>query len=966
MITLANLQNTESPISRAERNKLNGNWEAILENFRHLQRQINILAGTDVEALIKTITDTIDHANQTVMDLIDETTEVTDQKVAEVNAALDNLSTLLSSALQQMETARIEANNAATNANNKANLAQTAADDANTATANANSATQNTNEAISKAETATNQANNARDNANSAASAANDAAVSANTAKDNAVTATSDAIEATENANVATSQAIEATGATVTATSEANSARDDALQAAQSVIDAIETMQADIQATKDAFAHKGEYSASVQYYKDNEVSFNGSTYRAVKDTQGNAPTPLANNEYWLVVARRGVDGSGAVHSINNQVGDVVLEPSTIGAASEMDLAKLSDTVGKVDERLTIQLQQIAVLVNDFPILLPELDDTARINRAINYAATYGNGNVLLPPKTLTISSDIILKSNISLIGSNKYLSIIKSTANNSMIAIHDVSNVTLENFTFDANYKASRIAVQAINASISNVTLNNLIVKNSGMKEDRATWSNNIQVKRWGEYSVKDVWLTNLYCEHAAGDGRGHGDNIIIESYGSDGPGLFENIIIDKCILRKAARQNISVAGDMASNRPDFVTISNSICIDSTMAGLDLEEGNKVSVSNVHFINSGKYEGFYNNGSHYVEAYPNTIMRSGVSLHGDNNSLVTNCTFTNCHYGLGGHGTGLHVSNSKFFDSIVSNGDLSAAGKWRLSNCEFAGSGVTTHLVYTHLGRVFFDGCTFRGKTSSGYMVRLTGESSAETHYRESGFDACDFIGPSDRSMNVFYISYGTYKFNNCTFNDFDKVFNCYQSSGRARIFVTGGNIRKVNRIVESGYVSIDKLVIKSIVAEKIKQIAKFNLRQYYVSIDGCEFYLDINTEDVTGHLGIDVPLNGGIQNFRFKDNFIVNEGTATDVIGIRATVRSQEILTDIISISGNEFKNLNVCYSIPLYTNSTKATTALITHNQSVNSTTLQGDIAGVNTVNAIIEKNIHNGTVV
>lgn len=396
MITLANLQNTESPISRAERNKLNGNWEAILENFRHLQRQINILAGTDVEALIKTITDTIDHANQTVMDLIDETTEVTDQKVAEVNAALDNLSTQLTSALQQMETARIEANNAAANANDKANLAQTAADYANAATAEANTATQNTNEAISNAEMATNQANTARDDANSAASAANDAAVSANTAKDNAITATNDAVEATENVIAATSQANEVIGATITATEEANTARDDALQAAQSVINAISIMQADIQATKDAFAHKGEYSASVQYYKDNEVSFDKSTYRAKKDTLGNAPTPLVDNEYWIVVARRGVDGSGAVHSINNQVGDVVLEPSTIGAASEVDLVNLSEMVGEVDQRLTQQLDENTTDEINIKSLGVAGDGTDETNKATTILSSTENKSLLFP------------------------------------------------------------------------------------------------------------------------------------------------------------------------------------------------------------------------------------------------------------------------------------------------------------------------------------------------------------------------------------------------------------------------------------------------------------------------------------------------------------------------------------------------------------------------------------------
>ena len=49
----------------------------------------------------------------------------------------------------------------------------------------------------------------------------------------------------------------------------------------------------------------GEYSANVKYEKLNIVTYNGSTYSALKDTLGNEPT---NDEYWQLIAKKGDKG----------------------------------------------------------------------------------------------------------------------------------------------------------------------------------------------------------------------------------------------------------------------------------------------------------------------------------------------------------------------------------------------------------------------------------------------------------------------------------------------------------------------------------------------------------------------------------------------------------------------------------------------------------------------------------
>jgi hypothetical protein len=49
----------------------------------------------------------------------------------------------------------------------------------------------------------------------------------------------------------------------------------------------------------------GAYSSSRQYYAGDEVTYNGSTYRAIQDVKGVTPT---NTTYWMVIAQRGSDG----------------------------------------------------------------------------------------------------------------------------------------------------------------------------------------------------------------------------------------------------------------------------------------------------------------------------------------------------------------------------------------------------------------------------------------------------------------------------------------------------------------------------------------------------------------------------------------------------------------------------------------------------------------------------------
>lgn len=95
----------------------------------------------------------------------------------------------------------------------------------------------------------------------------------------------------------------------------------------------------------------GEYDTETQYYKNNTVGLNGSSYIALQDTLGNNPTDVGSL-YWALQAQRGVDGKGSVASVNGTFpdpdGNVVLSvPEGHTHTNKAVLDKLTDTAGQL-------------------------------------------------------------------------------------------------------------------------------------------------------------------------------------------------------------------------------------------------------------------------------------------------------------------------------------------------------------------------------------------------------------------------------------------------------------------------------------------------------------------------------------------------------------------------------------------------------------------------------------------
>ena len=90
------------------------------------------------------------------------------------------------------------------------------------------------------------------------------------------------------------------------------------------------------------------YSPAVAYSKNNTVSYNGSSYVAKQGTIGNPPT---DTTYWGLLAQRGVDGEGAVGSVNGILPDpngnveiVIPDPDLSGLATKQELQVVDDAL----------------------------------------------------------------------------------------------------------------------------------------------------------------------------------------------------------------------------------------------------------------------------------------------------------------------------------------------------------------------------------------------------------------------------------------------------------------------------------------------------------------------------------------------------------------------------------------------------------------------------------------------
>lgn len=139
---------------------------------------------------------------------------------------------------------------------------------------------------------------------------------------------------------------------------------------------------------------QGEYSGATFYVEDDGVLHNGSSWRALVPTTGNAPPnlPTASNTWWRLVARAGTDGAGTVASI--AAGTGIRVDATDPSAPEVSIP-------------------LGINVLDYAAADDATDDGAAFESAQTAAIAAGSKLVVVPAGDYLINTQVDLAAEVT-------------------------------------------------------------------------------------------------------------------------------------------------------------------------------------------------------------------------------------------------------------------------------------------------------------------------------------------------------------------------------------------------------------------------------------------------------------------------------------------------------------------------------------------------------------------------
>ncbi|MEA0563268.1 GDSL-type esterase/lipase family protein [Lysinibacillus irui] len=229
-----------------------------------------------------------------------------------------------------------------------------------TAAQDARTAKTATEEATALATTATELANAGALLAEEKANYANEKAVLAQEAADKATQEASnlsqlkvDVVQATQDANGEAKNANEKANLANNAADRANQAADNADIATNRAIIAAEAIE--------GWGTAEQWENDKQYIENNIVTDNGSTWQALRPNINVVPSDGAD---WICLARKGIDGSGAVSSVNNRYpgidgnvevkwGDIPEKPQTFTPSPHFhEISDINDLQQKLNDKAT--------------------------------------------------------------------------------------------------------------------------------------------------------------------------------------------------------------------------------------------------------------------------------------------------------------------------------------------------------------------------------------------------------------------------------------------------------------------------------------------------------------------------------------------------------------------------------------------------------------------------------------
>lgn len=173
----------------------------------------------------------------------------------------------------------------------------------------------------------------------------------------------------------------------------------------------------------DTLVHLGDYSPSENYVINNEVRYNGSTWRCVQDCIGVTPVEGVN---WTLVAQRGVDGEGSVSSVNgknpNENGNVTIVANDVGAISSSEkgvaggIALLNAEGKPIDSQGNVIEGNVKTVNNTQP------DEFGNIN-VPTFSGSYSDltDKPFIPSKASELSDDVGLAHDADIVNINNQI-----------------------------------------------------------------------------------------------------------------------------------------------------------------------------------------------------------------------------------------------------------------------------------------------------------------------------------------------------------------------------------------------------------------------------------------------------------------------------------------------------------------------------------------------------------------
>lgn len=238
-------------------------------------------------------------------------------------------------AITNANSAADKANQAASDVQSAVDAAQRAADEAQEAVIATERAIENVNSSLNQIDQAIEAVNVVIDESNTATESANQAVRDINIVKEDL---SSTVTEKLNEADIAIANTIEAADIAVTNAVEATEV------AIVNAVEATDTANQASEAIK-GWGNKRQWNNTTVYEKNNIVTFNGSTWQAVRENQGVVPT---EGEDWSCLAQKGIDGTGAVSSVNGKYPD---------ENGNVELELQQDAVQKVNGKVLMQQVQ---------------------------------------------------------------------------------------------------------------------------------------------------------------------------------------------------------------------------------------------------------------------------------------------------------------------------------------------------------------------------------------------------------------------------------------------------------------------------------------------------------------------------------------------------------------------------------------------------------------------------------